>query len=295
MTVYGVEALRRVPGGIASREIAGGAEGGSEREFGETGPASGSEDTGVSGIVPGMSDTPEQVPPGVHEHRRAVAPEDIDELGHVNNLRYLEWMMAAAIEHSGAVGWDAARYAAAGNAWVVRSHAIEYLRPAFAGDAVVVRTWVSEMAKVSSRRKYAIAREGGPLLARAETLWVYINRRTHTLDRVPAPRLFAWLDGIERDFGRRAGGQRWTSRVLDLDIVLWSGGPWSSPGLTIPHIAFRERGFVLRPALPIAATWRDPLTGLSLRALYSRLTRPRPLPIARPTRALSSVGRATDF
>ncbi|HEY0138916.1 MAG TPA: acyl-CoA thioesterase, partial [Nannocystis sp.] len=183
MTVYGVEALRRVPGGIASRDIAGGAGDGSDAD---AALASGSEDTGVSGIVPRMSDTPEEVPAGVHEHRRAVVPEDIDELGHVNNLRYLEWMMAAAIEHSEAVGWDGARYAALGNAWVVRSHAIEYLRPAFAGDAVVVRTWVSEMAKVSSRRKYAIAREGGPVLARAETLWVYINRRTHTLDRVPA-------------------------------------------------------------------------------------------------------------
>jgi len=132
-----------------------------------------------------MTATTEAAPVGVHEHRRAVAPEDIDELGHVNNLRYLEWMMAAAIEHSEAVGWDGARYAALGNAWVVRSHAIEYLRPAFAGDVVIVRTWVSEMAKVSSRRKYVIAREHGPMLARAETLWVFINRRTHTLDRVP--------------------------------------------------------------------------------------------------------------
>ncbi len=183
MTVYGVEALRRVPGGIASREIAGVASG-DDGGAGEV--AGGSEDTRTSGIVPRMTATPEEVPAGVHEHRRAVVPGDIDELGHVNNVRYLEWMMAAAIEHSEAVGWDGARYAALGNAWVVRSHAIEYLRPAFAGDAVVVRTWVSEMAKVSSRRKYAIAREGGPVLARAETLWVYINRRTHTLDRVPA-------------------------------------------------------------------------------------------------------------
>jgi len=133
-----------------------------------------------------MSATSGPAPPGVHEHRRTVVPADIDELGHVNNLRYLEWMIAAALEHSEAVGWDAARYAALGNAWVVRSHAIEYLRPAFADDAVIVRTWVSEMAKVSSRRKYAIAREGGPVLARAETLWVFTNRRTHTLDRVPA-------------------------------------------------------------------------------------------------------------
>ena len=83
---------------------------------------------------------------------------------------------------------------------------------------------------------------------------------------------------IERDFGRRSRGQRWTSRVLDLDLVLWSGGAWSSPSLTVPHAAFRERDFVLGPALTVAPDWRDPLTNLSLRQLKARLTRPRPKP-----------------
>lgn len=84
------------------------------------------------------------------------------------------------------------------------------------------------------------------------------------------------LKQIERSFGRTRGAQRWSSRVLDLDIVLWSGGAWASPGLTVPHQAFRERDFVLRPALAVAPDWRDPITGLSLRQLHSRLTRPRP-------------------
>ncbi len=86
------------------------------------------------------------------------------------------------------------------------------------------------------------------------------------------------LKAIERRFGRTRGGQRWASRVLDLDIVLWSGGAWSSPGLTVPHPAFRQRTFVLAPVLAIAPDWRDPLTALSLRQLHARLTRPRPLP-----------------
>jgi 2-amino-4-hydroxy-6-hydroxymethyldihydropteridine diphosphokinase len=86
------------------------------------------------------------------------------------------------------------------------------------------------------------------------------------------------LKAIEAAFGRRFSGQRWVARVLDLDIVLWSGGPWSSPGLTIPHIEFRNRAFVLAPALAIAPSWRDPISGLSLRQLYTRLTRPRPIP-----------------
>lgn len=91
----------------------------------------------------------------------------------------------------------------------------------------------------------------------------------------------ALLDGLkalERRFGRTRGGQRWSSRVLDLDIVLWQEGAWSSPGLVVPHVAFRSRTFVLGPATAIAPRWRDPITGLSLRHLLKRLTRPRPTP-----------------
>ena len=87
------------------------------------------------------------------------------------------------------------------------------------------------------------------------------------------PALLALLKSIERDFGRRAG-RRWGARVLDLDIVLWSGGIWTSPGLAIPHPAFRDRGFVLDPARAIAPGWRDPVTGLALRHLAARLSRP---------------------
>ena len=90
--------------------------------------------------------------------------------------------------------------------------------------------------------------------------------------------LLSLLKSTERQFGRRSGGQRWSSRVLDLDIVLWSDGAWSSPELTIPHKSFRQRDFVLRPGRALAPLWRDPITGLSLNHLHARLTRPRRLP-----------------
>ncbi len=89
--------------------------------------------------------------------------------------------------------------------------------------------------------------------------------------------LLTALKQIERAFGRTRGGQRWSTRVLDLDIVLWRGGAWSSPGLTVPHVAYRSREFVLAPALAIAADWRDPLSGLTVRQLLHRLRRAKPL------------------
>ena len=83
----------------------------------------------------------------------------------------------------------------------------------------------------------------------------------------------AHLKAIEASFGRRSGGRRWAARVLDLDIILWTGGIWATPTLCIPHPAFRERGFVLGPASEIAGDWRDPVSGLSVYHLKARLDR----------------------
>lgn len=85
------------------------------------------------------------------------------------------------------------------------------------------------------------------------------------------------LKAIERAFGRRRGA-RWSARVIDLDIVLWSGGAFRAAELVIPHRLFREREFVLRPLLEIAPDWCDPITHCSVRQLHARLTRRRALP-----------------
>jgi 2-amino-4-hydroxy-6-hydroxymethyldihydropteridine diphosphokinase len=84
------------------------------------------------------------------------------------------------------------------------------------------------------------------------------------------PELLARLKAIEATFGRRRG-QRWTDRVIDLDIVLWSGGAWASDGLTIPHPEFRRRDFVLKPLVMIVPDWRDPVTALTIRQLAARI------------------------
>lgn len=121
----------------------------------------------------------------------------------------------------------------------------------------------------------------GPTIASAPigpSLRRYANAAALITCALDPAQLLGPFKAVERRFGRRPGGQRWASRVLDLDIVLWSGGAWSSAGLIIPHIAFRERRFVLAPSLAVAADWRDPISGLSLRQLHSRLTRPRPAP-----------------
>ena len=90
--------------------------------------------------------------------------------------------------------------------------------------------------------------------------------------------VLAGLKRIEREFGRSRGGQPWSARVLDLDIVLWNGGCWGTDELLVPHPEFRDRSFVLHPAAEIVPGWRDPISGLTVRQLFARLTRPQPVP-----------------
>jgi 2-amino-4-hydroxy-6-hydroxymethyldihydropteridine diphosphokinase len=94
------------------------------------------------------------------------------------------------------------------------------------------------------------------------------------------PELLARLKSVERDFGRRAG-RRWGPRVLDLDIILWSGGAWAAEGLVVPHPQFRGRRFVLEPLAELAPGWRDPVTGATMRQLLARLARRPPIDPAR--------------
>ena len=88
------------------------------------------------------------------------------------------------------------------------------------------------------------------------------------------PEMLTRLKDIERDFGRRPG-RRWGPRVLDLDMVLWSGGKWRSRSLTVPHPQIAKRSFVLQPLAAIAPGWRvrGPLT---VRHLAERLARRAP-------------------
>ena len=88
------------------------------------------------------------------------------------------------------------------------------------------------------------------------------------------PAMLNQLKRIERAFGRRPG-KRWGPRVLDLDIVAWSGGKWRSRRLTVPHPELSRRSFVLHPLAAIAPAWRV-AGALSVRHLAARLARPRP-------------------
>ena len=86
--------------------------------------------------------------------------------------------------------------------------------------------------------------------------------------------MLAAVKAIERGFGRRPG-RRWGARVLDLDLVTWSAGRFTSRRLVIPHPRLASRDFVLGPMVAIAPDWRL-IGALTARHLAARLGKRRP-------------------
>ena len=114
----------------------------------------------------------------IYSYEFTIPLEALDENGHVNNVQYVQWMQDAAVRHYESIGGIPLTLAL-GATWVVRSHNIEYLRPAFAGDRIEVRTWVANIHRVRSLRRYRFIRlADNKLLVKGETDWVFVDAKT---------------------------------------------------------------------------------------------------------------------
>ena len=103
-----------------------------------------------------------------------IPQSSIDENGHVNNVSYVQWMQDIAVEHYSSIGGVAAQGPNA--TWVVREHKVEYLLPAFVGEEIEIKTWVENVRRVRSLRKYEFVRKSdGKVLVRGETDWVFVD------------------------------------------------------------------------------------------------------------------------
>jgi acyl-CoA thioester hydrolase len=121
----------------------------------------------------------------IHRIELVVDESVLDENGHVNNVAYVAWMQEAAIAHAEITGGTAATRAA-GCTWVARSHQIEYLRPAYAGERIEVRTWIGDLRRAGSQRRYRFVRlDDGVELARGATDWVFVDAGSGRPRRIP--------------------------------------------------------------------------------------------------------------
>lgn len=124
--------------------------------------------------------------PAIFDWKHVVCERDLDDLGHANNISYLKWMQSAALAHSAAQGWSVEAYRELGQGWVVRSHQIEYLAAARLNDEIIVRTFVADLKKVTSLRRFIISRAAdATILAKAATDWAFVDYRSGLPKRIP--------------------------------------------------------------------------------------------------------------
>jgi len=91
-----------------------------------------------------------------------VSAEDIDELGHTNNVCYLGWLERCAWAHSAAVGFDVQQMLALNRAMVVRDVRMQYLLATFAGDELFIGDWLSASdGRLRATRTFQIMRAAG--------------------------------------------------------------------------------------------------------------------------------------
>ncbi|MEM7217062.1 MAG: thioesterase family protein [Pseudomonadota bacterium] len=123
--------------------------------------------------------------PFVVEHR--VQPEEIDELGHVNNVHYLDWLQRCAWEHSAAVGYDVQQMRTVDRAMVVKEVRMHYLRATHAGDVLLIGDWlVANDGRLRATRRFQILRENDDVtVMRAEIDYVCIEVSSGRPKRMP--------------------------------------------------------------------------------------------------------------
>jgi acyl-CoA thioester hydrolase len=120
----------------------------------------------------------------IFELTLAAGPEHIDELGHVNNAVWVQWIQQVAVAH-----WDAVASQAQRDAyyWVVVRHEIDYLRPAHEGDRIAARTWVADAPQGARFDRFVeFTGPDGKICVRSKTQWAIIDKVLGRPIRVPA-------------------------------------------------------------------------------------------------------------
>ena len=119
---------------------------------------------------------------------------DIDELGHVNNAVWVQWIQDLSTSH-----WEAAARAEDREAffWVVTRHEIDYRGNVAEGEIVTGETWIEGKPRgATSVRRIEFRNAAGKTIVSAATTWAMLDRASNRLVRV-RPEIVQALTGIQ--------------------------------------------------------------------------------------------------
>jgi len=114
---------------------------------------------------------------------------------HANNVVILSWIDAIASLHGGAAGAAREHLATRGHMWFVARHEIDYLGEAFAGDRLLLVTWVEKLGRTSLMRATRIIRDDGTLLTSARSRWALVDLASRRPTAIPETVRAALIEG----------------------------------------------------------------------------------------------------
>ena len=119
-------------------------------------------------------------------YRFTVQKDAIDFNGHVNNVTYLSWMIEAATKHGDSVGSGYEKCLEYGGTWVAKSHNIEYKKPSFENDELQMKTWIEDIGKILSTRRYELTRlSDDAVILEGKTEWVFVDIKNMRPMKIP--------------------------------------------------------------------------------------------------------------
>lgn len=111
-----------------------------------------------------------------------VTAHDLDDLNHVNNVRYVQWVNDIAKQN-----WEqiATPTIKSEYFWVMLSNHIDYKQAAYLDDSLLIKTYVTKSEGVTSIRIVDIYNnKTNALLATSKTNWCLINKKTQKPARI---------------------------------------------------------------------------------------------------------------
>ena len=115
-----------------------------------------------------------------------VQKKDIDINGHVNNVRYLEWFLTAATEHSEQLGFSFETLRGMNRTWVAKEHRILYKSSALEEENLILETWLEEIKSAQGVRKYELRNaQSQKVVCEGSTVWVFVELETYRPKRIP--------------------------------------------------------------------------------------------------------------
>ncbi len=113
--------------------------------------------------------------------------------------------------------------------------------------------------------------ETEPLTKNGIEVGWYLNSALKLKTSLSPMSLLTLLLDIEKEMGRPTEREKWTPRVIDLDLLFYNQEIVKARPLKIPHPELHKRRFVLEPLAEIAPNLIHPVKGSTIESLLGKL------------------------